>query len=289
MLSLVEHHQIEINGLSLHVVQAGPKDGPVAILLHGFPEFWLAWANQIDSLVAAGFRVWIPDQRGYNTSEKPKNLNAYRMDVLVDDICRLIDATGKKHVVLCGHDWGGAIAWRLVNKYPEKISRLIIVNSPHNAAISQRLKSSFTQLLKSWYMFFFQLPWLPEYALRRNNFKALVKALCARSRQGSFTELEIENYRRAWSQSGALTAMLNWYRARFQHQLELDGNQNIHVPTLLIWGAKDHAFDRDLASSSIELCEKGESKFIEEAGHWVCGGQVFSDTAIGKMAAIFRS
>jgi pimeloyl-ACP methyl ester carboxylesterase len=266
--SSLEHHQITTNGVTLHVVQAGSKDGPVAILLHGFPECWLAWAKQIDNLVTAGFRVWIPDQRGYNTSDKPQDIQSYDMDVLIADICGLIDATGKERVVLCGHDWGGAVAWQLANKHPEKLSHLVIVNAPHPDILRRQLKSSLAQLMKTWYMLFFRLPKLPEYVLRRNNFRALAGSLRGSSRHGCFSKTEIENYRQAWRQPGALTAMLNWYRALFQTKPSA-ARPNITAPTLLIWGAKDHYFRRELASICIEVCDKGTLKWIEEAGHWV--------------------
>lgn len=269
MKSKLEHTQIKTNGVSLHVVQAGPPGGPIAMLLHGFPEFWMAWSNQIDDLVASGYRVWIPDQRGYNTSDKPRAVEAYRIDVLVDDICGLIDAAGREKVLLCGHDWGGAVAWRLANKYPEKVEGLVIANSPHFHAMARYLKSNVRQMLRSWYMFFFQLPRLPEYALSRNDFAKLVAVLCASSKEGSFSESELQDYRAAWTQRGALTGMLNWYRALFRRQAAFKGNPRIAVPTLLIWGAKDHVFERSLAQSSIDLCDQGELVFVEEAGHWL--------------------
>jgi pimeloyl-ACP methyl ester carboxylesterase len=265
----LEHHQIKTNGVTLHVVQAGPSDGPLAILLHGFPEFWMGWANQIDSLVAAGYRVWIPDQRGYNLSDKPAGIASYSLDVLVDDICGLIDASGRKRIVLCGHDWGGVVAWRLANRYPEKVSRLVIANAPHFAVMMRHILSTPTQLLRSWYMFFFQLPKLPEYGLSRNNFGALVKAFRRTSRPGSFSESELESYRSAWQQPGAANAMLNWYRAAFRRRGGRGDSPRITVPTLLIWGAKDHALETALGHKSITLCDAGELLLIDSAGHWV--------------------
>lgn len=267
--SLLEHHQLTVNGVSLHVVQAGPQDGPVAILLHGFPEFWYGWAKQVDSLVDAGFRVWIPDQRGYGLSDKPRGLDAYRLDVVVDDIRALIQSTGKERVVLCGHDWGGAVAWRLASQFPQLLSRLIIVNVPHHAVMARRLMSSVTQLLRSSYMLFFQLPGLPEYALRRNDFALLVGTLRGYSRRGTFTDEEVERYRDAWRQPGALSGMLNWYRALLRRQPAVSAKPKIRVPTLIIWGKNDPAFDQALPFMSLELCERGELKLIENAGHWV--------------------
>jgi pimeloyl-ACP methyl ester carboxylesterase len=269
VLSPVEHHRIQTNGITLHVVQAGPQDGPLAILLHGFPEFWMGWSHQVDSLVQAGYRVWIPDQRGYNTSDKPTDIASYRLDAVADDICGLITASGRERAVVCGHDWGGVAAWRLANKYPEKVSRLVIANSPHFAVMMRHIKSSVTQLMKSWYMFFFQLPKLPEHGLSRNNYRALVGVLRGTSRRGSFSNADIDSYRSAWQQPGAISGMLNWYRAAFRAQRGAGGSPRITVPTLLIWGTKDHALETAIAHKSIALCDAGELLLIEEAGHWL--------------------
>jgi epoxide hydrolase 4 len=265
----LEQQRIKTNGVWLNVVRAGNADGKVTLLLHGFPEFWQAWQKQIGALVAAGYRVWIPDQRGYNMSEKPRGLAAYAVDVLVEDIRGLIESETREPVHLIGHDWGGAIAWRLVNRYPHLVERLVIVNAAHFAVMQQELRSNFRQLLRSWYIFLFQIPKLPEYLLSRNDYRVLVKALCSRSRKGSFSEREIESYREAWKQPGALTAMLNWYRAAVQEATKAVETPRIEVPTLLIWGAKDHALGPELAQPSIDLCDSGRLVFIEGAGHWV--------------------
>lgn len=265
----LEQHRVETNGVWLNVARGGHGDGKVALLLHGFPQFWQAWRNQIGALVGAGYRVWIPDQRGYNTSDKPRGLAAYTADVLVEDIRGLIESGTRERVHLLGHDWGGAIAWRLANRYPHLVERLVIVNAAHFAVMQQQLFSNVRQLLRSWYIFFFQIPKLPEYLLARRGCRALVKALCSRSRAGSFSEHEMESYREAWKQPGALTAMLNWYRAAVQEPTRAVATPRIEVPTLLIWGARDHALGPELAQPSIDLCDSGRLVCMKEAGHWV--------------------
>ncbi len=267
--SQLEHHRIKTNGVWLNVVQAGKHDGRVALLLHGFPEGWMGWRKQIDALVAAGYRVLIPDQRGYNASDKPSGVAAYALDVLVEDIRCLIEGVTREPVYLLGHDWGGAVAWRLANRHPHLIERLVIANCAHHAVMEHQLRSNFRQLRRSGYMFFFQIPTLPEYVLARKDYRWLVQQLCARSRPGSFSEPEIETYRQAWKQPGALTAMLNWYRAMMRTPLKAVATPRIKVPTLLIWGAKDHALGREMAQPSIDLCDCGRLVFIEAAGHWV--------------------
>ena len=182
----MEHQYIETNGIRLHVVQDGPKDGPLVILLHGFPEFWYGWRQQIPFLVSAGYQVWAPDQRGYNLSDKPDGIAAYSIKVLAADVVGLIDASGRKQVFLIGHDWGAAVAWTVANKYPERLLKMVILNVPHPAVMIKFLRRSFAQLRKSWYMFFFQLPWLPENLSRFRNWNATTQVLIKSSRPGTF-------------------------------------------------------------------------------------------------------
>ena len=150
--------RIKTNGVKLHVVQSGPVDGPLVILLHGFPEFWYGWRKQIPALANAGFRVWAPDQRGYNTSEKPPNVRDYRLDKLADDVAGLIGISGRRRVTVVGHDWGGAVAWWLAANYPELVERLVILNVPHPLVMQRLIYTDPRQTLRSWYMFFFSDP-----------------------------------------------------------------------------------------------------------------------------------
>jgi pimeloyl-ACP methyl ester carboxylesterase len=265
----IERHRIETNGINLHVVQAGPVDGPVIILLHGFPEFWMAWSEQIDALADAGYRVWIPDQRGYNLSDKPQGIDSYRIDMLAQDIAGLVHATGRQKVYLAGHDWGGAVSWHLAQRRPDLIEALIVVNCPRLEVLQIQLRQNNRQKLKSWYVLFFQLPGLPEYLLGRKNHAALVRALHSTSRPGCFSDDVIAKYREAWAQPGAMTSMLGWYRARSSSAVASRTPNKIIVRTLLIWAKQDHALGSELAHPSIAVCEQGELAFIENASHWV--------------------
>ena len=265
----MEHQYIETNGIRLHVVQDGPKDGPLVILLHGFPEFSYGWRQQIPFLASAGYHVWAPDQRGYNLSDKPDGIASYSIHELAADVVGLIDASGRKQVFLIGHDWGAAVAWSVANKYPERLLKMVILNVPHPAVMIKFLRSSFAQLRKSWYMFFFQLPWLPEYLSRLRNWNAITQALIKSSRPGTFTQTDLEIYRQAWAQPKAFRSMINWYRSMMQKRSEPPANPRITVPALLIWGAQDQALGREMAQPSIDLCDDGRLVFIEEASHWV--------------------
>jgi pimeloyl-ACP methyl ester carboxylesterase len=264
-----DHTFIQTNGIRLHVVQAGPEDGKLVILLHGFPEFWYGWRKQIDFLAEQGFRVWVPDQRGYNTSDKPSGIAAYNLDELSADVTGLIDAAGQDKAFLVGHDWGGAVAWWTANKTPERVQKMVILNVPHHAVMRKTLKHSWAQRRKSWYMMFFQLPWLPDALLTMNSHKGMGRTLQLTSNPGTFTEADLIEYYKAWSQPGAITAMLNWYRAIAQTPPKRLPCPRISVPTLVLWGKKDFALNSDMAQASIELCDDGRLTYFEDATHWV--------------------
>ena len=264
-----DHHDVNTNGIRLHVVQAGPQNGPLVILLHGFPEFWYGWRHQISYLANAGYRVWVPDQRGYNLSDKPKGIAAYNLDHLANDIIGLIDAAGQQKVFLVGHDWGAAVTWWVANKYPERLERIVILNVPHHAVMRKTLQRNLAQLRKSWYIFFFQIPWLPEAIIRRNNWRGAQRSLEDSSRPGTFSEAELAHYREAWSQPRAFTSMINWYRAIMQKPPKKLPSRRIKVPTLIIWGAQDKFLSQEMAQASLDLCDDGRLVLIEEATHWV--------------------
>ncbi len=265
----LQFQYVSTNGLCLHLATAGPVDGPLVILLHGFPEFWYGWRRQIEPLAEAGFRVWAPDQRGYNLSDKPLGVQAYALDQLAADVVGLIDAAGRREAIVVGHDWGAAVAWRLAAQYPDRVARAVILNVPHPEVMMTQLRRNPRQLLRSWYMFMFQIPWLPERWLTFRSGWPLARTLLRTSRPGAFTAEDLERYREAWLKGGAMTAMLNWYRAGLQVRQPPTESQRIRPPTLLIWGARDHFLGRELAQPSIARCEQGELAFIEEATHWV--------------------
>ena len=269
MTGAVEHHHIPTNGISLHVVQAGPPDGSPVILLHGFPEFWHGWAKQIPALAEAGYRLWAPDQRGYNLSDKPRGIAAYDIDHLARDVVGLIDAMDVERVHLVGHDWGAAVAWWIAGRYPQRLHRLVILNVPHLAVMARTIWRSWAQMRRSWYIFFFQVPWLPEASLRRNDWTNAIRSLKGSSRRGTFTPEDIQRYRQAWSQPGAMAAMISWYRAAARSLGKLGSLGRIAVPTLMIWGVRDIALGREMAQPSIDLCDDGRLVFVEEAGHFV--------------------
>src|SRR6266540_7204282 len=237
----LEHDYIRTNGVQLHVVQAGPKSGTPVLLLHGFPEFWYGWRKQISALAEAGCRVIVPDQRGYNLSDKPEGIKAYGVDTLVEDIAGLINALDYEKVNLVGHDWGAVVAWMLAIKCPEKLHRLGIINVPHPAVMRRFLARDFEQMRRSLYAVFFQLPWLPETILKMGNWSVAANSIRRSSRSNAFTDEDLEKYKEAWSQPGAITAMLNWYRAAARYRPEITNGMRVTVRTLILWGVKDVA------------------------------------------------
>ena len=268
MAYALEHYRVPTNGLYLHVVQCGPTDGPLVILLHGFPEFWYAWRNQIEVLAAAGFRVWAPDQRGYNLSDKPGSVRDYAIDELGADIIGLIDAAGHETAAIVGHDWGAAVAWYLAAHQPSRVSRLVVLNVPHPRVLGRALLRKPGQLLRSWYIFFFQLPWLPEALLRRRSWRFARQSLRSTSRRGTFSDADLMLYEAAWALPSALRGMINWYRAAARFASRLGKTGRVAVPVRIIWGEKDAFLKRELAQESLAYCDNGELTYLP-ATHWV--------------------
>lgn len=265
----LEHSTIETNGIKLHVVEAGPKSGVPVVLLHGFPEFWYGWRHQIPALVAAGCRVIVPDQRGYNLSDKPKGVKSYSVFTLVKDIIGLIDALGYEKVNLVGHDWGAVVAWALAILHPERLHRLSIMNVPHPAVMKRFLQRDLEQIRRSWYVFFFQLPWLPESGMRQDNWRGAQRALRGSGKIDTFTTDDIVKYKEAWSRPGAMTAMINWYRAIMRYQPPMPKDLRVKVRTLMMWGMKDFALSHRMARPSMDYVDEGNLIFFPEATHWV--------------------
>ncbi|WEG18715.1 alpha/beta hydrolase [Alkalihalophilus pseudofirmus] len=257
---------IETNDIKLHTAVAGPEDGPLVILLHGFPEFWYGWRNQVEPLVQSGYRVVIPDQRGYNLSERPLEIKEYTIDHLRDDITGIIDYLGYKKANIIGHDWGGIVAWHLASTKPEYVEKLTVINSPHPAVFKSTILKNPMQLLRSMYMMFFRIPKLPETLLSKNDYDSVKKVLTQTSLPDTFTDQELSKYVQAWQQPNALTTMLNWYRAMTRTPLVKPSI--IQVPVQVLWGQKDAFLSSQLAKDSAALCNDAELIMIDGT-HWV--------------------
>jgi pimeloyl-ACP methyl ester carboxylesterase len=259
------HHEAKVGEIRLHWVEQGT--GPLVVLLHGFPEFWYAWRHQIPALAAAGFRVVAPDLRGYNLSERPEGIESYAMEKVAGDVAALIGHLGAERATVAGHDWGGVAAWWLAMLRPELLERLVIVNAPHPRAFAREMKKP-RQLLKAWYAMFFQLPVLPEAALRAKDFRALHGIFRGESvRKDAFTREDVRLYKQAAAQPGALTAMLNYYRAA--RKVKRPKMARIDTPTLVIWGEKDQALVVENSEGLEESVPNVRVVRLPEASHWV--------------------
>ena len=259
---------VDVGDVTLHTVVAGPEDGPPVVLLHGFPECWYGWRHQIQPLVDAGFRVLVPDQRGYNLSSKPDGVDAYGIDLLAGDVVGLLAALDHDEAALVGHDWGAAVAWWVALHHPDRLSRLGILNVPHPTVFDRTLRRNPRQQLKSWYVLFFQLPRLPERLARLNDWAIPTRALRDSARPGTFSGTDLARYRRAWAVPGAYTAMVNWYRAIARERPSPRATR-VEVPTRILWGAGDQFLAREMARESLAFCEAGSLRYFEDATHWV--------------------
>jgi epoxide hydrolase 4 len=266
--SFLETLFFQNGAIRLHAVAAGPKDGPVVVLLHGFPEFWYGWRKQIEPLAAAGFRVIVPDQRGYNLSSKPSGVASYALTELVSDVIAIADQLGQQKIFLAGHDWGAAVAWSTALLHPQRIAKLVVLNVPHPSVMRKFLSTRIRQLLRSWYMFFFQLPWLPETLFSVNDYQIGVRALLRSSRAGTFSFEDLAQYRTAWSQPGAVTAMIKWYRALFRYRTKFP-DRTVRVPTRILWGERDAFLLSEMAQESLRYCADAELFTFANASHWL--------------------
>lgn len=261
--------RIETNGIELHTLVAGDDDAPPAFLFHGFPEFWYGWRAQIGPLVDAGYRVIVPDQRGYNRSDKPAGVGAYAIDEMAADAVGLLDAFGCDRARVVGHDWGAGVVWQLLARHPERIDRAVAMNVPHPQVFEEFLPGRPSQLLKSWYIFFFQLPRIPEVAWRADDWRGLRWFIDTSNSPETFDERALDRYKRAWERPGAFTGMINWYRALVREDVPEPPTWTVEPETMLIWGMEDPYLHPEMAEASTEWCSNGRFEPIEDATHWV--------------------
>jgi len=262
------HIQIDTGDVKLHAVEAGK--GPLVVLLHGFPEFWWTWVHQIPALAAAGFHVVAPDLRGYNLSDRPRRVRDYAFERLTDDVAAIIRAMGETKAHVVGHDWGGGIAYSFAMVHPEMMRRLAILNAPHPEAFRIAVLSTWRQFKKSWYVLFFQIPWLPEKLLRRDDYKELRAAL-RMGRPGVVPDSEVEPYVDAARRSEGLFGGIHYYRAMARSALFLDlpKPRVIECPVLVVWGRNDDSLGEELAEPPKRWVTNARVEKLPNASHWV--------------------
>tara|TARA_R110001592_G_scaffold362925_2_gene678882 strand:+ start:10612 stop:11580 length:969 start_codon:yes stop_codon:yes gene_type:complete len=260
----IEQDMVKVGDVSLNVVFAGPLNGKPVVLLHGFPEFWYAWRDVMAELAKAGYRVIVPDQRGYNSSEKPSNSNAYSLDKLAGDVSGLIKVLGYEHVFLAGHDFGGLVAWWTLALYPDQIERFVVINKPHPQAIKE-FEGSNPSI--SWYRQFLRVPYLPGYLSRLANWYLLSSNLRATSMPNTFPEEHMNQFRSAWDNEGAINSMGAWYRANANFEMPIDSK--ISVPGLFILAPNDAFSPVEMGRKSLDYMVNGQIIELEEGTHWV--------------------
>lgn|SRR5215471_5931893 len=266
----ISYESIATKGLRFEVTTAGTGD-KLAVLLHGFPECAYSWRYQIPLLVRLGYRVWAPNLRGYGKSDKPEGISEYSLDKLEQDVADLIDVSGAKSVLLCGHDWGAMIAWQFAMHRLRPIERLVIMNVPHPACFFERGRT-LRQLRKSWYIAFFQIPWLPEFLLSRHNYEPIARAFKQMAVDKTrFPDEVLDVFRKNASEPGALTAMLNYYRAAGRSVLihRQRDFPRIDVPTLMIWGERDTALGKELTYGTDQYVSDLTVRYLADVSHWV--------------------
>jgi pimeloyl-ACP methyl ester carboxylesterase len=281
----VEFIRVAANGINFEVAALGSGDR-LALCLHGFPEHAYSWRHQMPLLARLGYRVWAPNLRGYGGTDSPREVSAYRTRTLVEDVAALILASGAKETLLLAHDWGGALAWSLAIEQhaksaragdpgleqPGLIDKLVVMNLPHPACFARELRRP-PQLFQSWYMFFFQLPWLPEFMLGRRNARATSSIIRGSSRNPArFTDEDLEVYRANAARPGGLTAMINWYRALFRGGLR--GFRSgpipvIHIPTLFLWGDADRALSLRTTQGTDKYVSNLTFRVFPGISHWI--------------------
>jgi pimeloyl-ACP methyl ester carboxylesterase len=280
------HKDVDVGEVRLHVVEAGPVAGaPLVVLLHGFPEFWWSWRHQIQALSAAGFRVVAPDMRGFHLSEKPRSVSAYRLERLMRDVAGLIHAHGASRAAVVGHDWGGHVAWSFAETYASMVSRLAILNVPHPRRWFDGALSNPAQLRKSWYLFFFQLPELPERWLARDDFRT-VRALFE---DDGLAAADAQRFADAARAGGdRLRGGVNYYRAAARQAAmgRARSWRRIEIPTLVLWGERDRFLGKELADPGLAMVPLRRLEFVPGASHWV--QQDAPDCVNGRLLEFLR-
>lgn len=265
-MTVIRSRVMEAGGLSFAVDEAGEGDA-VALLLHGFPESRRSWSAQLPALAELGWRAVAPDLRGYGGSSRPLGQAAYQMDRLCEDVAALFDALGARRRLLVGHDWGGLIAWAFASATLRPLEGLVVMNAPHPAAYRAEIARNPVQWARSWYVLFFQLPWLPEALLTAAGAMAVRGAF---PRHPAFTPELLDHYAAGALAPGAMTAMVNYYRANASALGRWERTSTpIAAPTLVIWGERDPFLESGLAEASAALATIARVERLPNAGHWV--------------------
>lgn len=260
---------IEANDQIFELAEAG-EGSKLALCLHGFPELHFSWRFQIPDLVEQGYRVWAPNMRGYGGSSKPAEIRDYALDNLCADVAALIDASGAEDVTLIAHDWGAIVAWAFAIQKMRPLKKLVIMNVPH-PMVGRREIKYWRQFRRSWYIFFFQIPWLPEFLLARGKGTAIKKAFANMALdQRNFSDEALAVFAQAAMRPGSLKGMINYYRALLRHSDTIDiADKSLDTPTLMIWGEEDSALNIKCTEGTEQWVENFTLHKLPGVSHWV--------------------
>ncbi len=282
----IETRMVYANGFEFEVDVCG-SGGRLALCLHGFPEHAFSWRHQLPMLADLGYQAWAPNLRGYGHSPRPSSMAAYSIEDLMADVAGFIDAAQPEETVLIAHDWGAVIAWYFAMRRLRPLSKLIICNVPHPGAVQQAM--TWRQLRRSWYILFFQIPRLPEWLLGRDHARRVGEMIRESScHPERFPDDVISVYARNAAQPGALTAMINYYRALIRgggaRRQRQQGFPVIRTPTLMIWGEEDVALTRETTYGTEQWVEALTIRYLARVSHWV---QQDAPEAVNAMMAAF--
>lgn len=251
------------NHINLSVLTAGPADGKMVLLLHGFPENAESWRDQMNELAGLGFFVVAPDQRGYDQSTAPYSIKDYKLDILAEDMLSLVKHFRNEKVLIVGHDWGAIVGWYLITYFPETFEKAVIASAPHWDVFKKYLLSHPKQIIKSWYIFFIQIPLIPELIFGFKSYSVLSSMI----KNHNYPEARLELLKEKWVMYKKLKFMLNWYRAMKYLNAKIP-KQKIQVPTMIVWGEKDPFCMSEMALMSRDYCKLGQVIIMKDVGHW---------------------
>ena len=257
------HEKIQANGIQFHYVTEG--SGPLMIFLHGFPEYWYSWRHQISEF-SKNYKVVALDMRGYGQTDRPQGRENYTIDILVNDVKEVVSALGYKKCVLVGHDWGAIIAWYVAMNFESYIEKLIVMNVPHPQCYMENL--NINQVLKSWYIWLFQLPKLPELYLKSRDYKWITDQFLGAVNSEAFSQKDLNKYKENAAHPGALTAMLNYYRNLPAEMMKKDVTPIIQIPTLMLWGENDPYTGKNSTLGTDQYVKNLDLKFLPNCSHW---------------------
>lgn len=271
MSSEFQHSHLDVGELRLHVVQARPDkvddDTKLVVFLHGFPEYWESWRHQLEFLRQQGYWAVAPDLRGYGDSDKPWEVDEYEVEKLAGDVAGLIRALGRQKAIVVGHDWGAVVAWMFAQHHQDMLERLAILNVPHPLRMQRALERSPKQMLRSWYIFFFQIPKLPELLIARNDYELVRKTFGA----DKIPTEDIERYVTALRKPGVVRSAVNYYRAVIRRLFKgrVPKTEVIDRPVLVLWGDRDRYLGKELAAPPIRFVPNQRVEHFPNASHWV--------------------